>query len=229
MGTSNWQNISYCVDIIREINPMSVLDIGVGYGRWGILCREFLDVWEGRTYKESWKLRIDGIEAFDKNVDTYHGHFYDNILVGDAVDRINALELLPNYDLIVIGDVLEHIDKKHGREFFERCLDKGKFILLIVPLGINWPQGERDGNVYEIHRSVWRAQDFKNYNIRRYKYFCDYLQRKLGVFIISKNEKFPRENWFGKIKRYLWFRLRELIGEKWGDTLYSLIYGKITK
>lgn len=34
MGTSNWQNLSYCVELIRKEAPSSVLDIGVGFGRW---------------------------------------------------------------------------------------------------------------------------------------------------------------------------------------------------
>jgi len=47
MPTSNWQNISYNIDLIRKIKPQSILDVGVGFGRWGILLREFLELWEG--------------------------------------------------------------------------------------------------------------------------------------------------------------------------------------
>ena len=64
MGTSNWQNISYCVGILRRLQPASVLDVGTGFGRWGTLCREFLDVWEGREARSLWQARIEGIEAF---------------------------------------------------------------------------------------------------------------------------------------------------------------------
>ena len=42
MGTSNWQNLSFCVDLIRYVSPKSVLDVGVGFGRWGMICREYL-------------------------------------------------------------------------------------------------------------------------------------------------------------------------------------------
>lgn len=44
MGTSNWQHISDCIEIIRDINPKTILDVGTGFGRWGILSREFLEV-----------------------------------------------------------------------------------------------------------------------------------------------------------------------------------------
>ena len=61
MGTSNWQNISYCVGVLRRLKPASVLDVGTGFGRWGVLCREFLDVWEGREARSLWQTRIEGI------------------------------------------------------------------------------------------------------------------------------------------------------------------------
>lgn len=211
MGTSNWQNISYCIGKIRKIKPQSILDIGVGYGRWGILSREFLEVWEGCTYKENWKLRIDGIEAFAKNIVTYHNYFYNNILIGDALEEIDSSELLPDYDLIILGDVLEHFTKENGIKFLEKCIKKGKFVLLIIPLGEDWPQSERDGNIYETHQSVWCTKDLKKYRIIVHKYFNDYLQRKFGVFILAENENLARESFFKKIKRYLWFRARELV------------------
>lgn len=66
MGTSNWQNLSYCVELIRQADPSSILDIGVGFGRWGMLCREFLDVWQGRVFREQWQTRIEGSKFFRK-------------------------------------------------------------------------------------------------------------------------------------------------------------------
>ncbi|WP_433615260.1 hypothetical protein [Paenibacillus cellulositrophicus] len=82
MGTSNWQNLSYCVALIRQAAPSSVLDIGIGFGRWGMLCREFLDVWQGRVFREQWQTRIEGVEVFPKNVDDYHPYFYNHIYWG---------------------------------------------------------------------------------------------------------------------------------------------------
>ena len=81
MGTSNWQNISYCVGSLRRLMPASVLDIGTGFGRWGVLCREFLDVWEGREAKELWQVRIEGIEAFPKCLTPLHDFAYDRVHV----------------------------------------------------------------------------------------------------------------------------------------------------
>jgi hypothetical protein len=41
MGTSNWQNIPYAFESIIRIEPNRVLEIGVGYSRWGTMARKF--------------------------------------------------------------------------------------------------------------------------------------------------------------------------------------------
>ena len=36
------------MDIIIALKPFSVLDIGSGFGKYGVLCREYLELWDGR-------------------------------------------------------------------------------------------------------------------------------------------------------------------------------------
>jgi len=78
MGTSNWQNISYNIELIRKINPESILDIGVGFGRWGFLFREFLEIWDDENYSGKWKRKIDGVEIFPDYIKEYHNYFHTN-------------------------------------------------------------------------------------------------------------------------------------------------------
>lgn len=187
MGTSNWQNISYCIEVIRQLSPRSVLDIGAGYGRWGILCREFLDVWDGRTYPESWTTRIDGVEAFAQNISEYHRHFYNSIECEDASLWLERLQF--HYDLVILGDVLEHFDPAAARAVLEMCLSKGSYVLLCVPLGSNWPQETRDGNRFERHLSVWRARNFSGRSLLLQRSFRDYIGRPFGVFLLSREDE----------------------------------------
>ena len=93
MGTSNWQNISFCCDVIHALQPRRVLDVGIGsLGRWALLAREFSDVWGGRVLAESWLMTVDGIEAFSPQVHELHGALYDHVFLGDAgaADRNRA-------------------------------------------------------------------------------------------------------------------------------------------
>ncbi len=64
---------------IMEKNPMSVLDIGIGFGIFGFLAREYTDVRLGRYF--NWKTRIDGIEIFEKYITHLQREIYNNIYI----------------------------------------------------------------------------------------------------------------------------------------------------
>ena len=53
--------ISYVLDAILQLNPQSVLDIGCGSDKYGVLTREYLR-----------KARINGIEGFVQYVTDAH-------------------------------------------------------------------------------------------------------------------------------------------------------------
>lgn len=221
MGTSNWQNISLCIDHIKKINPKSVLDIGVGFGRWGILCREFLDVWEGRVFRDSWVTEIDGIEVFEKNIDDYHRNFYNNIFIGDAFELVNSK--LKKYDLIIMGDVLEHFDKEKGEALLKRCIQYGNNVLLNVPLGEQWDQDALYDNEYECHRSTWTEEELDKLPYVRKKILKDYINREFATYVFTKQNVFEsnlknfniikQEKNFIEIERELFVKNNEIQNE----------------
>jgi hypothetical protein len=191
MGTSNWQNISYCIDLIRRMNPESVLDVGAGFGRWGMICREFLDVWNGRVEKKSWVTRVEGIEAFPLNIDEYHQYFYNKVWNVDARDFFK--EINEKYDLVIFGDVLEHFYKDEANMLLKRALNFSDYVMINIPLGDNWEQHDLYGNEYEEHKSVWYEDDFDAYPILRKRLFKDYIGRPFITIILSKQRTAPSE------------------------------------
>jgi len=176
MGTSNWQNISYCVGVLRRLKPASVLDVGTGFGRWGVLCREFLDVWEGREARSLWQTRIEGIEAFAGCLTPLHGYVYDRLHVGDAVEVLPALGV---YDVVYLGDVVEHQAKSRAWDLLDEAVRHARQAAIVtIPIGDNWPQEMGwDGNTYHAHRSVWEPEDFDRYPGARRHAFSDFLGR----------------------------------------------------
>lgn len=195
MGTSNWQNISYNIDIVKKLDPKSILDIGVGFGRWGILFREFLEIWGGNNYTGNWKRTIDGIEIFPDYIKEYHKYFYNNIYIENALD---FLKHTPNkYDLINCGDVIEHFAKSEANELIELCLKTSQFVLINIPIGSDWKQGSINNNVYETHLSVWENQDFAKYEYSIVKNFKDINGRDYSVILLSK-EKIDLSIAYGK-------------------------------
>lgn len=195
MGTSNPQNISYCLDQIIRLDPKSVLDLGCGYGRWGILCREFLDVWQGRINKNQWKRTIIGVEGHGENITEGNLYYYTSILHADIKDFLSR-KPQKNYELVILGDVLEHFTDEDAEIVFLSALTKAsRGLMLVVPIGDDWPQGPLGGNEYERHRSQWtvdkilsiipdEVRDSLRWN---YKYFKDYIDRDLvAMFFYTK-------------------------------------------
>jgi hypothetical protein len=173
VGTSNWQNISHCVGTLRRLMPQSVLDVGTGFGRWGMLCREFLDAWEGREARALWQVRIEGIEAFPSCLTPLHGYIYDRIHVGDAVDLLPTLGV---YDVVYMGDVVEHQTKARAWQLMEAAVRHARqAVIVTIPIGDNWPQEVgADGNWFHAHRSRWHLEDFDAYPDAPRQAFSDY-------------------------------------------------------
>lgn len=195
MGTSNWQNISYNIDIVRKLNPESILDVGVGFGRWGILFREFLEIWENGKYDGNWDRVIEGIEIFPGYLKDYHKFFYDNIYNENALDFLRSTK--KKYDLIHCGDIIEHFSKDEGLELIDLCLEKGKYVMINIPIGKNWEQEATKENPYEEHKSTWYNKDFRKYKYHIIKKFTDFTLRDFSVVLLSK-EKIAYDPRFGK-------------------------------
>jgi len=157
MPSSHSDQLNEIMELILETKPGKLLDIGVGYGKYGFLSREYLELWDpGATYG-SRKHRIDGIEAFPGYLTPVHDQVYDTIYTG------NALEVLPtireHYDLILMIDVLEHFTRDDGMKVLEWCRQKGRNILVSVPRAMS-VQEDIYGNVFETHRYNWKRRDF---------------------------------------------------------------------
>lgn len=189
MGTSNWQNISYCCELIRELSPKRTLDVGVGsLGRWALIVREFTEVWKGRVKPGGWIGTVDGIEAFAQQVTSLHANLYDTLYIGDAFEVLKDLD---HYDLIIMGDVLEHFEATKTKPMVESCLRKSKWLIVSTPLGAieEWPQAETYGNPWEEHQAVFDLSfflDAPEWNVLQYKLFKDGLDREFGTFLLAR-------------------------------------------
>ena len=159
MPTSPFSHITSMIRFLTKMLPSSILDIGVGNGKLGFIARDLLDVMLGERFrKEDWKVRIDGIEVFPRYIQDHQRAVYDNIYLGDAFDVIDTLG---RYDMVILGDVLEHFEKKRALKFLDKCVEhSNKNLAIFIPLGKNWIQSVIYGNPYEKHLSFWDRDDF---------------------------------------------------------------------
>ncbi|MEJ5342822.1 MAG: hypothetical protein WHT09_14775 [Thermogutta sp.] len=186
MPTSEPRTLSIVHDIILRIKPSSVIDIGVGHGKTGVLVREYTDIWHERYDKHSWTTRIYGIEAFAQYRNALWDYAYDDVYIGDA---LSVLPGLPNVDLIVALDVWEHLSREYAEKLLELCLNKSRFLLLSTPIVVR-EQGDVLGNAYERHVSQWSPADFEAVAHR--------LVATTGrdwILLLSSRERIPYDVW----------------------------------
>jgi hypothetical protein len=159
MPTSDYHQISDVLHVIEQARPARVLDVGVGFGKWGFLCREILDVYAGRLQPESWKTVIDGVEIFEPYRNPTWSLAYDKVHIGDAREVVPRLG---RYDLILCCDVIEHFEKMAGLAFIDELLRHAPLLIVTTPVG-SAPQGAVHGNVHETHLSSWTREDLKRW------------------------------------------------------------------
>jgi len=162
MPSSFPDGLSVVAAWVQALRPTSVLDVGIGFGKYGLLFREYLAVSprseRGEGYDaSSTEVRIDGVEAYAPYVGPLQRAIYDRIYVGEA---LAVLPSLPRYDLVFAADVLEHFTRADGERFLETAAAHAAMGVLIVTPALDLEQGEVFGNPFERHQSFWPPDDF---------------------------------------------------------------------
>lgn len=156
--------IPVIVNAVRQVRPRSILDVGTGFGKYGMLFREYTDIWHaeqaGDRCKEGWRTRIEGIEVHKPYLNALHGYIYNEVHVGNAMEVIDRLG---TYDLVFMGDVLEHFEKEDGQRMIRKLYEHAnKCVLLTYPRQAKRRDGFM-GNPAEAHLSDWSRGDFDGY------------------------------------------------------------------
>lgn len=159
MPTSRPIALKHICNCILNLQPKSVLDIGIGFGKNGFLAREYTDIWKGRVFS-NWTTRIDGIEIFPDYLSEIQYMIYDNIYIGDAA---KVIKRLGNYDMIICTAVLEHFTKEDGNSLLTDIKNlRTKLGIVVLPINVK-PQGAVYGNEHERHVSEWTLEDLSVY------------------------------------------------------------------
>lgn len=162
MGVSDANNLPFVAGELQRLKPQSILDVGVGFGKWGVVAREYLEAWEGRFRREEWRIRIEGIEIFENYRNPVWDAVYDRVYIGDALSLVDKLGC---FDVAIFCDVIEHMDKPTGERLLDRLLRCCDTVIVTTPLSF-WPQQEEHGNRHEKHVSLWQPKDFEEFDGR---------------------------------------------------------------
>ena len=111
----------------------TVLDVGAGCGTY----YEYLG-----NYFEN----MEAVEVFEPNIKNFN--LEDKY---KKVYNINITDFKYDYyDIIIFGDILEHLDTTEAQQVLNYALDRCKEVIVAVPY--LYPQGIEEDNIYEIHK-----------------------------------------------------------------------------
>lgn len=132
---SDTSNRAWVAQKIVDLYPDSFLDVGPGEGAYGKLVKEHSPL----TVRHA-------VEIWAPYVETYKlDRIYHRVYICDARIFFNY-----KYDLVILGDVLEHMTRREAVDLWETIKANAKAAIISMPI-IHYPQGEEEGNPYEAH------------------------------------------------------------------------------
>ncbi|MGD9712907.1 MAG: glycosyltransferase, partial [Thermomicrobiales bacterium] len=135
MPVSDPENKGYASELIARLQPRTVLDVGPGVGTYGQMVRDLLSV-----------DRLEAVEIWAPYVETYKlSEIYDRIAICDVRFWQDF-----DFDLVILGDVLEHLAVDDAVEIWNRVSLQARGALISIPI-VHYEQGKMEGNPYEAH------------------------------------------------------------------------------
>lgn len=122
-----------------------MLDVGPGYGKYGLLIREYLS---------EKPRRLEALEVDEWYVQhfTWLSCIYDEVFVGDA----RSFDAYMAYDMVLLLDVIEHIPKEEALPLLRRIPGR-----VVISTPCEWFEQSVPGHPHEDHVSHWNEADFE--------------------------------------------------------------------
>lgn len=144
MPHSDQQGKDVALSWYREIAPREVIDVGAGSGTYAKLMRTDPEVEKDRTWL--------AVEAWQPYVEQFGlAQLYDLVVIKDArKSKLGGLTA----DLVIFGDVLEHMTHDEARALLAKARSVAANILVSIPV-LHLDQDDVGGNPYERHIDHW--------------------------------------------------------------------------
>ena len=144
----------YIGTVVGLLQPRRVCDIGPGAGKYAGIVRRAAE-------QHGFAAHLTAVEIDESYVAQYGlRSLYDEVIVADAVQLIDNPK--SRFDLVIIGDCLEHMRKSDGIDLLNFLVYRSGYICVIYPEA--YVQDDWDGHAAEAHISTWGMADFGDWN-----------------------------------------------------------------
>lgn len=149
MPSSFVDSVPPIMKLLIEHQPPRVVDVGPGWGKYGLMCREYLPNLQ----------RLDAVEVaegrWSKQIMRCQSTIYDHVEISDV--RQLDPGFWDGYDVALFVDVIEHMTVKEGKKVLHAALSKRCIPIVSTPKVFE--EQHDPHNPYETHVSCWTWED----------------------------------------------------------------------
>jgi len=173
MPYSSTEGKNFVRDFFADKKLDHIIDIGPGAGTY----RDLLtgrDAWW--TAIEIWAPYVTMFNLVDK---------YNEVIIADAawIDW----DLLGRPDLVIMGDVIEHMSYGRASMLLARAMRAAAWVVVALPI-IHYPQGTEMGNPFEAHVQHYTPLSVRELLLDDYNLVAYDEGEVVGTYIIQKRE-----------------------------------------
>lgn len=152
MPTSSDLGKSEIVEWVRKNEPTinRIMDIGAGNGTYPVLFKNNNQL----CLTAEWV----AVEAWEPYISQFKlDTLYDKVIHQDI--RLLDWSTLGKFDLVIAGDVLEHMTKDEAITLVDKIVENGSTLIISIPVCF-CPQDVYAGNPFEIHvKDDWTDEE----------------------------------------------------------------------
>lgn len=156
------ENIPIILQAVAEIKPKSVLDIGAGMGKFGLLVREqyLSDKAAGGELEPIDDILIDAVEDTKYLLTDRLRAIYNTVYDEDIFKIVEEGDFGFEYDIILMIDIVEHWEKEPAIKLLSE-LAKDTRVLVSTPKRTKMYTKHFYGDPRH-HKTQWEQSDFTN-------------------------------------------------------------------
>lgn len=109
---SNVTAIPGVIEVLQELKPKTMIDIGAGYGKYGMLAREYI--------KDLQHLDAIETEIYINYGETFYDHIYQDLPIHE------------DYDVALLAAVMCNFSHDAGRQYIRKIKKSCKNIVLTI-------------------------------------------------------------------------------------------------